>query len=45
MDATFSATQLFLREQFSFQKDLGEARDHPEAVGLSLMNVIASQYL
>lgn len=44
MGATFSATLLFLRERFSFQKDLGEARDHPEAVGLSLMHVNASQY-
>lgn len=44
MGVTFSATQLFLRERSSFQKALGGARDHAEAVGLSLMHVIASQY-
>lgn len=43
MGVTFSATQLFLRERSSLQKALGEARDHPEAVGLSLMHVTASQ--
>lgn len=44
MGVTFSATRLFLRERSSLQKALGEARDHPEAVGLSLMHVTASQY-